>query len=184
MQVVSKAHGLTICKEKYWKDKRSGLNNIESLLRQGFTWNDACKLNSNWTENVENIEWSYFDSLMKNTFDVMTRMKNQGHTLHLVSARNNIKNGLIQLQTLGIENFFDTTSFVTLASGLAKSDYFHKLNLDCYIGDTEVDFVESQISNISFYPVITGMRSKDFFINLGLNSLLDLTLEQFLEKKI
>jgi phosphoglycolate phosphatase-like HAD superfamily hydrolase len=183
MEVVTKAYGLEFCKEQYWKDKRSGLNNTESLMRQGVTCNAAGRVNDNWIANIENIEWANFDSLIKGAFDSMVRLREQGHSLHLISSRNNVTNAFIQLQALGIKSFFSTTNFVTSVSGLIKSDYFNRLNIDCYIGDTEVDYKESQKSNISFYPVITGMRSKDFFTNLGLNEALNITLEQFLRRK-
>jgi len=183
MEVVTNAYGLEFCKAKYWNDKRSGLNNTESLMRQGVALNAAVKVNNTWVSSVENIEWSNFDSLLKGSFDSMVKMREQGHSLHLISARNNVSNALIQLQALGIKSFFNTTNFVTAASGLLKSDYFNRLNIDCYIGDTEIDYKESRKSNISFYPVTTGMRSKDFFINLGLHEVLNMTLKQFLNRK-
>ena len=183
MDVITKAYGLDFCKDKYWKDKRSGLKNTESLMRQGIALNTAFKVNNTWIASIENIEWAYFDSLFEGLFENLVKLREKGHSLHLISARNNIMNANIQLQTLGIECFFDTVNFVTLSSGLQKSDFFDKLNLDCYIGDTEVDFKESKKSKISFYPVITGMRSKDFFVNLGLNEVLKITLEQFLDRK-
>lgn len=179
MEVVTRAIGLEFCISRYWEDKRSGLNNKQSLLSQGIALGDAEIVDNTWIASIENIEWTFFDTLLTGALDDLVRLRAQGNSLHLISSRNNAANALIQLRTLGIDRFFDTVNFVSLGSGLTKSDFLNELNIDCYIGDTEADYEASRKSNISFYPVTTGMRDKDFFVNLGLEAKILSKLGQF-----
>lgn len=182
MLAITKAFDVDFNYSKYWKDKRSGLNNRESLVNQGISANNADMINKIWIENIENIEWNNYDKLLPRAVESLLYLKQKNHSLHLVSARNNIKNARLQLKILGIYNLFDTIDFVDNKSSYNKSFYFNLREINCYFGDTEADFIESKSAQITFYPVLTGMRSRTFFISLGLEDKIFLSLEQSIRK--
>lgn len=182
MSSLTRASNINFCKDKYWLDKRSGLNNKNSLLNQGVSLELSEKINSYWLSNIENYEWASFDSLIIGVLDSFRKIRNKGHSLHLISARNNIYNARLQLDTLGISFLFDSIDFTTIFSKKKKSFYFKERKIECYIGDTELDFEECKTSNILYYPVITGMRSKEFFTSLGLGERINLSINHVLEK--
>ena len=182
MSAITTAFDLHFIESEYWKNKRHGLNNKLALIKQGISPDSAELINKIWIQSIENIEWAVYDKLLDRAIESLFCLRKKGHSLHLVSARNNINNAILQLKMLGINELFNTIDFVSVRSSNTKSFYFQKRKIECYFGDTEADFKESNIACIDFYPVLTGMRNKDFFINLGLEDKITLNLEQAIHK--
>lgn len=178
MSAIVNAFGLSFSENEFWRDKRKGLNNKLALTNQGFSPNLSDKINSIWITNVEKIEWAGFDKLLEGSMNALSALRAEGHTLHLISARNNIRNAELQLKLLAIEDLFETVDFVRADPKINKAHYFKKRKIDCYIGDTEADFRESKLAGIDFYSVLTGMRSEDFFAHLNLQNQISLDLYQ------
>lgn len=178
MKAITKAFNLDFDESKYWEDKNSGLNNKSALMKQGISCSFSDKVSDIWIKSIENIEWASFDKLLSETISALTTLKKKGHTLHLVSARNNIPNAKLQLKLLGIDRLFESIDFVSINSKKSKSYYFKARNIECYFGDTEADFKESKLACIDFYPVLTGMRNNKFFVGLDLKNEISLNLEQ------
>ncbi len=180
MSILANAHHVRFDRNKYWQDKRMGLNNKLALINQGVSKSTAAQMNTIWINSIERIEWACFDKLFSDTKVLLQELRAKGHTLHLVSARNHIPNANLQLRLLGIDQLFDSVDFVSVQSKKTKSFYFEKRFIDCYFGDTEADFEATQIVNIDFYSVLTGMRNREFFASLIPNKSINRNLKQAL----
>jgi phosphoglycolate phosphatase-like HAD superfamily hydrolase len=175
---IAKAFDLPFCESEYWQDKRSGLNNKLALINQGISDELSSKINKIWIDNIEQVQWAGLDKLLEGSVEALSDLKADGHTLHLISARNNIQNARLQLEWLGLSKLFETIDFVSIQSKKNKSFYFKKREIDCYFGDTEADAKESKVADIDFYSVLSGMRNIEFFNNLELENDISLNLNQ------
>lgn len=146
--------------DSYWKLKRSGLSNIQSLLKMGYTEDHAKKICSEWVSNIENTEWLKCDIPILNT-KLLSILPGENIIL---TARKNKNNLLSQVDMLGFSNFFDEVICVNPTNAqYSKGVILSKLNASFFIGDTESDMYAANISNVTFYPVASGMRSVNFF---------------------
>jgi phosphoglycolate phosphatase-like HAD superfamily hydrolase len=181
MRTIAKSCGIKFCADEYWKSKQRGFNNIDSLRQQGVDARNAELLNDIWVLNIENHEWNSFDNIIEKMSESILHWINQGHSVHLISARNNVKNAYLQINSLGILDYFKSVDFVTSSSKLDKLNFFEKRRIETYIGDTEADYNYSLAAGIPFYPVQTGMRGREYLCELGLSHCLDISVDKFLE---
>ncbi|WP_300315514.1 HAD family hydrolase [uncultured Psychrobacter sp.] len=163
MTTIAKAFEVDFVATMYWQDKRAGLNNKQALINQGISGATAIAMNSTWISQIETMAWARFDAVFDHARSLLERLKHDGHTLHLVSARNHIPNARVQLNVLGMTHLFDSVDFVSLQSKKSKAFYFEKRAIHCYFGDTEADFEAAKAVGVEFYPVLTGMRDRAFF---------------------
>lgn len=159
MKALLSAHQVSIDVNKYWSFKRDGMNNIQALKSCQIDEAFARCLNQQWVEQVEAVQWMELDSVIDGAVEFLKNEIQHGNTLHLVSARNNKANSILQINKLGLARYFDTVDFVSSNLGEDKKSAFCSRNIDVYIGDTEQDFFQAQQFGIPCYLVSTGMRT-------------------------
>lgn len=167
MKALLSAHQVSIDVNKYWSFKRDGMNNIQALKSCQIDEAFARCLNQQWVEQVEAVQWMELDSVIDGAVEFLKNEIQHGNTLHLVSARNNKANSILQINKLGLARYFDTVDFVSSNLGEDKKNIFLSRKIDIYIGDTEQDLKQSQSANIKCLLVASGMRSKEFLRSLG-----------------
>ncbi len=161
LAVLCRACSFSVDTEQYWQLKRNGLNNRAALVNTGMIATHADAVSALWEHAIEDMCWLGFDIPLSGVIDTLCNWRNNGHSLHLLSARRNQANARQQLRTLGL-NFFDSIDFVSPHVALAKSDIMAERKFDIYIGDTERDRKCAENVNIPSALVSTGMRGKAY----------------------
>ncbi len=171
MRAVAKADGVSVCVEEYWLRKRLGDNNVQSLAHQGIERNIASRLDRHWRSAIESHEWLGFDSVLPRVGVTLDGYRAAGHTLHLISARNNKPLAMLQLRTLGLDHLFSTIDFRSGSAGESKLESMADRRLDLYIGDTELDLEFTRRANVEAILVTTGMRAAEYCMRLPAHAL-------------
>lgn len=161
MESLTRAFDIGFCKETYWKYKRSGFNNIECLVKQEINLSEAKLLNKLWVDNVENIEWAYYDKLIVGVYDKLSKLKSNGHMLHLISARTNKVLGLQKIKQTDLDRLFDSVTFINIIHGEKKSVVMRNKDLKAYVGDTEQDYNMAVLAGVKPILVSSGMRNME-----------------------
>ena len=157
-----------ISKTKYWENKRNKVKeNITLSESNAFDFYEKYKKIR--FERIETLEYLKYDLLQKNVKDVLEQVKKK-RELHLVTLRHDRNNLLVELETMGLKNYFQSI----LSSGediepkwmikykLIKenfSDSFSKE--DFFIGDTETDIQAGKNLGMTTITVLSGIRSKE-----------------------
>ncbi|NWK80879.1 HAD hydrolase-like protein [Acinetobacter sp. SwsAc4] len=167
MDILAKVYDINLDKDFFWELKRGGANNIDSLRKMKICENIVLNLNDKWIMDIENLEWLFFDKKIDGVSLFLENLIKKGHSLHLISARNNKFNSLMQLEILNLTKFFKTIDFVSQRKNENKSFFLKKRGVHLYIGDTEYDSLSCKESNIQSILVCSGMRNKSYLANLG-----------------
>lgn len=164
MDDVLKEFSITINTEDLVKDKSSGLNNISWLIGKGCDPNIATQIQNKWIELIEQDNYLELDVLYDG---VLTYLKKLSLTneLFLITARNNKRGVLNQINKLGLGQFFDDIMIVESDANtfIYKADYLKIKGISLMIGDTEVDYKASCKANCHFMAAMEGFRSSEFW---------------------
>lgn len=171
MASLLKAYNIKINMDVFWALKRKGFSNIKALNFFNLDNEVLKKINNQWVDMVENLEWLNMDKPLDGVFEFLSDIRDSKSSLHLISARNNVSNALIQIKSLNLYKYFDTVSFINIKNNEKKSDIFFSIGIDVYIGDTEYDYVMCVESNVKSILVSTGMRDFDFCKRFNENTL-------------
>lgn len=175
-----KPYNLKLDLELIWNLKRTGLNNKDILDNLIKDQNIVYKICKSWILEIESIHWLYYDKIIKGSIEKIDKWIMDGHTVHLISARNNKLSAYNQLFFNRINVKFSTIQFVNPLIKNAKSIIFKELDLDCYIGDTENDVLSANIAGIKSFSVLSGMRDLDYFNKINVtdtyNTIVDIII--------
>lgn len=162
---------------EYWSKRRIPMN-IRELIRE--TSNKpgiddrfiALRL-----ERCELLEYSIMDKPLPGTYFALWLMSKQ-FDVHVVSARFNQVNMLIEIEALGLRRYL--TSIIA-AKMQNKVEAFKSLLPDivAIIGDTEYDIKAAQELGIPAIAVTTGIRSREYLESLQPCTVVDTLLDAF-----
>lgn len=165
MNALCQAFGYKLDKERYWSDKfNKSLNNFHSLKNQGLNEKDVKNICTAWINNIEKEEWSYFDSVYESSLEKLKSWRDNGYSLHLISARRNKAGAIHEIKRLGLFSLFFSIDIVNNDIGEDKDSFMKLRGVNIYIGDTEYDGLMAKKANIPFYAVASGMRCKSLLI--------------------
>jgi phosphoglycolate phosphatase len=149
--------------EKYWDDKREG-NNQEEMLKKHCEKKTINKeiFKKLWISKIENPDRLKEDFLYPGVIDFLINSSKE-HKLHLVTARQNRKLLIDQLENFNIIQFFDNV--LNTAQKISKEDLvrrFIKPNKeDMFIGDTGEDIITGKNLSINSVAVCSGNLKKE-----------------------
>ncbi len=143
--------------------KSDGKNNIDWLISKGIPFSQADHINKDWIQLIENEEFLKSDSLYEGVVNTL-RTLSENNDLYLITARNNKEGAMSQIQKSGISKYFSDIIIVPSNKNSAelKSKELRRLEIDVFVGDTELDFQASTMADCHFYAVSQGFRSKEF----------------------
>lgn len=159
---ILKAYGENLKLEEIWMLKRKGANNLQALLTLGVDNGLAQKITRDWCFQIEDYQWACLDTPYYGVLDTLRKLKSAGHSLHVVSARNNKINAFLQMKKYPLSGLFDSVDFVSYRRNERKSDIFIGRKLEVYFGDTEADYMEAKAAKIDCYLMANGMRDAQF----------------------
>jgi phosphoglycolate phosphatase-like HAD superfamily hydrolase len=152
----------TILWDDLWLAKRNGRNSADALRLQSVPEPVIASTLSFWIRNIESQAFLSKDKLFSGAVGTLQALK-EGNSLFLISARKSEIALRAQISKLGLTSYFEKVEVVPgdhVAE--AKADVFTELNLDCYIGDTELDWLAAKASGVTPFILSTGQRSECF----------------------
>lgn len=159
--------------DRIWDEKKTGSNTYDSLIKCGVDPIVSMTVCMNWQECIEEPFWGKFDSLFSGALNVLSKFQKQGVLLFLITARNRPEWVGPQLIRLGISEFFQEVRIVSpSATTLEKAAALAELGIDFYFGDSELDFLAAQKSNVKFIGLSSGQRSREFLLSKGVKTIL------------
>lgn len=145
--------------EQYWRLKRFGCSNRMALRHLGVGEKHADAIAALWEHAIEDTSWLGFDPVLPGVPETLHRWRDQGYSLHLLSARRNQTNARQQLRALGLD-CFDRVDFVDPFEARAKQSALIRLHPDVYIGDTERDAQCADAAGVSPILLSSGLRDE------------------------
>ena len=155
--------------------KSNGKTNKDWLRANGLSEQLVQKINSEWINIIESEEYLKHDVLYDGVSEYL-RTISKDNEIYLITARKNETGLFKQITELGIGAFFSKVIVVSPIDNVIakKADAISKLQIDCFIGDTESDFKAAQTAGCRFYAVTYGFRSFDFLNKLSTNTVDDI----------
>lgn len=117
----------TLTKGEYWSYKRNKVNHkmLIEMLYPKVCFEEFEKI---WMCNIEEERYLSMDKNFDDTIEVLSKLKNAGDEIFLLTARQ-YKDGLLkELTRLGIIDFFDC--IMTTEGKCSKEDVLHKYSLN------------------------------------------------------
>ena len=139
-------------------------NNIDYLRYKGIGQNAACQIQVRWQQLIEDEQYLINDILFP---DTLTFLEAQKGKVFLLTARNNAKGLLRQVERLCIKQYF-TEIFVVSSgqnSAFEKAQILISANACLMIGDTEVDLQAAKEAKVNFIAMSRGFRNKAFWLS-------------------
>ena len=103
--------------------------------------------------------------------------------LYLVTARNNKDGCFMQLKSCGIEQYFKEIEIVDSSKDTAwlKTEVLQNYQIDCFVGDTELDCMAAEQADCNFFAMNRGFRIKDYWDRKNILSFNSLTNINFVK---
>ena len=141
--------------------KRQGKNNIDYLISKGISESLAKDIQTEWINNIENIEFLKSDELYPNAISIL-KQYSENNDLILITARNNDINLQKQICDLGIDTYFKNIYVVKPGQEAAKNkaEILKKKHAKLMIGDSEIDKQAADFASIDFMWVNHGFRER------------------------
>lgn len=166
--VVTQFCGSVLEKSKYWELKRSGEEWSQILLFSNVSKHDEAAFLAEFTMHIEAPELLATDTLFPGSVAVLQELR-ECHELILVSLRRNSSNLNVQLDNLGISNYFshilsghsDTKKGV-LSKKAAVINASLQVVGGVVIGDTEADVAAARQLGVPSIGITTGIRSRKY----------------------
>ncbi len=164
MDDVLKEFGLNVNTDGLVSYKAEGYNNIAWLNSIGISEDMSRRIQSRWIEKIEDDIYLNKDALYEGVIDCLKRLSYE-NDLYLVTARNNIKGTKRQLIEHCIFQFFTDVIIVkpNNSTSQEKAKHLKRLQIEKFIGDTELDLMAAQIAGCDFCAVLDGFRSDKFW---------------------
>jgi len=145
--------------------KSKGLNGLSYLQKKGFS--NANDIFTKWVEVIEYDKFLKYDVLYPDSLYFLESLSVE-NDIYLVSARNNIKGLIKQINDLKIGSFFKEV--ITVGKGMTKYEVTKNIKFDCIIGDTEIDYEWAKKSKTIFYALNRGFRNKSYWDKKNIKS--------------
>ena len=153
--------------ETYWRGKRARQNRRE-LLEASSAGEFYEEFLEQWIRRIEQPEMLALDRLQPDVLEILGNWKNQGATLVLATMRNNERNTLGQLESLGLASLLDEILITGSddggagkSGGVARFLSNHPTDHAIWVGDTEVDIQAARALGITAYAVTCGLRNRE-----------------------
>lgn len=172
LEIVGKEAGVNFTPrdlELYMSLKCTGMNGESALKQLGVDPALARTLAQAWQNKIEHIDMMEFDVPYPHALEGLSKLKDAGIPLVLVTKRNNVEGTLSQIDTLGFSDFFNDV-YALKSDGLSKYDATKHFNFSAIIGDTEVDQVWAADLGVRFFASSYGFRDASFWHKRGIES--------------
>ena len=152
--------------EDYWELKRN-MHNHAFILTEflGYSLEEIDVFSKNWMQFIESEKYLDDDFPFEYTIPTLTRFKEEGHTINLITARNSKIGVQYQLDKYKMTSLFNEIyitenkkSKIELLQDAAIS--MNTNNIIC--GDTGLDIRTGKAFGMKTYAVLSGFRSKPF----------------------
>lgn len=151
-----------------WSLKRDGHSLISALIRCGWEPKLAEQASNRWQHLIENPGWLVLDRVLPTVFASLARLRDQGISLSLLTARKREEWVRPQLRNLRLIHYFEQIHVVSgHCAAQQKAEVLDRIKPRLFIGDTEVDSEASQLGGCYFAAVSTGQRSTGFLQDKG-----------------
>jgi phosphoglycolate phosphatase-like HAD superfamily hydrolase len=155
-----------------WERKRAGATTLD-LAREACPTTDADSLRRGWLERIEQDAYLELDELQPLVLDTLARLRGDGRTPRLITARRDRESLDRQLANLGIEDFFDTVIVCSPTQGLrSKHEPLGRDVADfdgsaCLVGDSEMDMSAAVTWGLVGLGVDCGIRAAQMLLAAG-----------------
>lgn len=159
--------------EKWWLNKREGLNTNNSLIKLGIPERIAQKISNRWCEIIEENEWLNYDSIKKGVNDLFSEIKTNKGRIIIITARKQPHYFLLEFQRLFNINAVDDIFIVNPDKSIEQKAEIIKIQKPIvFIGDTENDYFSAKEADASFIGLSDGQRTRSFLQKIGVNTIL------------
>ena len=165
---ILEEHGYVLVDEEtYWRGKRARQSRRELLeaSRAGEFYEQFLE---QWVRRIERPEMLALDRLQPDVLEILGDWKNKSATLVLATMRNNERNTLGQLESLGLTALLDEIVITGSDDGYggksgAVARFLSDRSTDraIWVGDTEVDVQAARELGIAACAVTCGLRNRE-----------------------
>lgn len=162
----------------YKADGHSGLRYLTDCL--GWTEDAAGKVMSLWQRRIEDERWLAYDALYSDTKGFLERLKQKHRKIYYLTARQNKKGLLRELERLGITGYADGIMTVSpIGAGEEKKRAVEKILTEtgkdaeqvCIVGDTENEYLLAKELSLPCFLLHRGFRSERYWKERGVKSI-------------
>lgn len=172
---ILKKYNVPIKVDDYLLKKREGLSTRNYLIRKGLKLELVENICNEWKKDIENLDLLNLDYLYDDSIKFIENNLLK-YNFILITARSINDNVLIQLDKLGIKEYFKKIIIVRNTGNVVKNkiDALKNFLCEAIIGDSEVEKEVADSLGIYFFILNRGLRSKKFLKKLGIFSYRDL----------
>jgi phosphoglycolate phosphatase-like HAD superfamily hydrolase len=156
----------------YWDMKRAKINEYEIFKKSNASIDIIEKILEKRSKMLEDKKYLLMDTLYTGVNDFLNEVS-KTYTLVLITFRKNRQNLLIQLNNLGLDNFF--TKIINVNNSLHPK-YINKVNgikneikgpiNGFYLGDTEADILCAKDLRITSVAITHGIRESKYLYSI------------------
>lgn len=165
--------------EDYWYLKRRKINH-EFIVRKIYL-SDYKIFEEKWFSNIEKNEYLDLDKPYDGVSEFLKYLKNLGHDIYLVTARQSLDSVVYQLNKFNWSSIFN--DILVTKQKISKSDLITTLVDEkskfenWFIGDTGVDIIEGKKAGCTCVAVCNGFLDKDILFSYQPDFLIDTILD-------
>ena len=121
-----------------------------------------------WRSNIENEEYMAMDELYPDTIQFLDALTRKGYPIIFLTARNNRKNTIKQLENLNISGYADMVYVVSPNRATEEKieiimTYLEIGKEPIIVGDTENEYDTAYAAGINYFILNRGFRSKEYW---------------------
>ncbi len=172
LRAVAALHPVTVDPIAVWSLKRDGLNTRNALARSGIEPTLAARIAHDWQRQIEDPVWLGLDTLLPGVESTLTRWKQLGWQLVVVTARARPEWVQPQITRLGLDRWIHAVEVVPPGDAAThKATFLHTRGFLGFIGDTESDHAAASTAGIPFIGVASGQRSPQHLLRCGVRDI-------------
>jgi phosphoglycolate phosphatase-like HAD superfamily hydrolase len=153
---------------RFWRAKRAGATTAGALLALGYDPARAPAIADCWRDRVESERWLARDRALPGVARVLRRLRREGHTIAVLTARGRRHGAVQSLQASGLASLVDELMVVDPASAVtAKANVLAVCGARSFVGDAETDGDAAAVAAVAFVAVATGQRSAAYLRRRG-----------------
>lgn len=166
--------------EDFMKYKCLGNSGTAYLINKLNMSKDLAKAIMNeWKANIENEEYMDMDELYPDTIEFLDVIKRKGFPIIFLTARNNRKNTMKQLEDLKIIGYPEMVYIVSPDRATEEKldvvmTYLESGKDVIIVGDTESEYDTAYAAGINYFILNRGFRSKEYWDSRDVITLNDL----------
>jgi phosphoglycolate phosphatase-like HAD superfamily hydrolase len=153
---------------RFWRAKRAGATTGGALLALGYEPARAAAIADGWRARVESERWLARDRALPGVARVLRRLRQEGHTIVVLTARTRLHGAAQSLQACGLASLVDEVVVVDPGSAVtAKAEALALRRARSFVGDAETDGAAAAAAAVAFMAVATGQRSAAYLRRRG-----------------